>query len=306
MKIEKLTEEQEKMISVYTNLGLEIGNSTEPANWDLADDAMIRLYKFIRDNNKDNDELNYISCDTIYHCASPLEAQKLITKLTGVNEFHNTHYYGYGQHENFWIYEFLYYQDVLKLDFSNINNGIALQGFNIFKDLSHSCGWHYILDDCAVICDRPKTIKLNDQFKKHSTSGPAIEFRDGFRIYAYNDYTIPNDKSWIIDSPENINVNNINNENNAEIRRIMIDIFGIEKYLKESGAEYLDMDAGINCTGSAPRFLVKDSNGDKWLIGSDGSTKRTYIMPAPQEANTAKEAHNIIAGVDESRIIAEC
>jgi len=56
--------------------------------------------------------------------------------------------------------------------------------------------------------------------------------------------------------------------------------------------------------GSMPRALMEDKQGQRWLVGTDGSTKRVYYMRAPREANTCAEAHSALAGFDENQIIA--
>jgi hypothetical protein len=34
--------------------------------------------------------------------------------------------------------------------------------------------------------------------------------------------------------------------------------------------------------GSMPRALMVDKQGQRWLVGTDGSTKRVYYMRAPR------------------------
>jgi len=296
-KINKITPEIEDKIQEYFKKGLAIGLNTDEADWDKADDVIRKLYDFIKKNN--TKEFGDIECKKIYHVESPVEAQKLITELTGVNEYHNNYVYGYGQFESYWTTYFNFYKDVFNLEIDEIAN----EGLEIYTQLAESSGWHYLLDDCAIICNKMKTIKVDDENKKHCEDGPAIESRDGLiKIYAIHDHEVP---AWIVEEPEKITIDSINKEANAETKRIMMDIFGIEKYLTESGVTYLDMDAGLNIEGSAPRFLVEDNQKLKWLIGSDGSTKRTYFMPVPDEVTTCKQAHETIAGVTEDRIIAE-
>jgi hypothetical protein len=50
---------------------------------------------------------------------------------------------------------------------------------------------------------------------------------------------------------------------------------------------------------------METERGDKWLVGTDGSTDRCYYMSVPREAKTCKEAHEMIAGVSEENILAE-
>lgn len=293
-KIKELTKEQEAMIPVYRDKGLAIGNSTEPANWDVADQAIKELYEFS----------GLPLPEKIYHCGSPYEAQKLINELTGEDpkKYHSTHGYGYGQHESYWIYTYGYYIDVLKVKVDEK----AERGLAIMQRLCESSGFHYIFDKFAIICDRPSEIHLNENNELHNPDGPAVVYRDGYNnIYAINGHYIPAESAKkIIFHPETITIDDINSESNAEIARMLIEKYDMGRYLIETGAKILDVDA-LGLDGSATRTLVQDSKGLKWLIGSDGSTKRTYNMSVPSEVMTCKEAHDAIAGFDESRMIAE-
>ena len=109
--------------------------------------------------------------------------------------------------------------------------------------------------------------------------------------------------------PHEISVEKIEAEQNAEVRRIMTERFGYGRYLSETGAQVIDMDViAVNTLdesfGSMPRALMVDKQGQRWLVGTDGSTKRVYYMRAPNEANTCAEAHSALAGFDENQIIA--
>jgi hypothetical protein len=66
----------------------------------------------------------------------------------------------------------------------------------------------------------------------------------------------------------------------------------------------LHMDA-LTIPGSAPRALVEDEEGARWLIGTDGSTERVFWMRASRQAATCGEAHEEMCGFEERRLIAE-
>jgi hypothetical protein len=93
----------------------------------------------------------------------------------------------------------------------------------------------------------------------------------------------------IIMHPETLTAKQADEEGNMEIRRIIIERMGPGKYLMETGAKVLDMDS-LTIPGSAPRALMVDNKGMKWLCGTDGSTKRCYYMSVPRESKTCTEA----------------
>ena len=109
---------------------------------------------------------------------------------------------------------------------------------------------------------------------------------------------------YVIESPHKITLKLIKEESNQEIKRVMIERYGISKYLMDVGAKILDMDT-LTLEGSAPRALMEDDNGDRYLIGSDGSTSRVYHMRVDNNINKCNEAHNLLAGFDENLILVE-
>ena len=283
--INKLTTEQEAQLVVYRDKGLEVGNSTEPADFDKAEAAIKELYEF-----------SGLTVPTkFHHVASPMAAQKLIQNITGDRSYVSTHGYGYGQHESYWIYTYKYYEEVLGIKYDDK----AQRGLNIMQSICESSGFHYLFDEFAVICDRPNIISLNDANEIHSEDGPSISYRDGFAIYAIDGHVVPD---YVITNPEKITVDIIKKESNSETKRIMMEIFGVSEYLMDTQAKVLDFDPGLGLEGSAARSLIEDDGGQKWLIGSDGSTKRVYHMAVPNEVNTIEEAHKEICGFDESKI----
>ena len=171
-----------------------------------------------------------------------------------------------------------------------------------YEKLAELSSFRYLHKEFCIVCDRPSKLMVDDQNRPHCEDGPFCEWRDGSALYAYHGVRTP---MWIIETPEKIKIQDIQNEKNVEIQRVMIEKYGVSEYLMDIKAEILDMDT-LTLVGSAPRALMRDKNGKQWLIGSDGSSKRVYHMAINEGINTCKEAHNLLAGFDETRILAEC
>lgn len=167
--------------------------------------------------------------------------------------------------------------------------------------ISASQAWWWPYPDFMVFALRPVEIHVESVRGLHRDDGPAAAFGDGFKIYAVSGVPV---SERIIMRPETITLDEIDHEENGEIRRVLISKMGPGKYLKDSGATLLDMDS-LTLVGSAPRALMVDKRGQKWLIGTDGSTARVYSMPVPEHVETCVEAHNAISGFSESKLIAE-
>ncbi|MDY6902539.1 MAG: hypothetical protein SWZ49_31390, partial [Cyanobacteriota bacterium] len=72
------------------------------------------------------------------------------------------------------------------LNFShNPQKWFAVQG------LVKHCGWIFAVDNLCIICERPTKILVNEDNQIHGEGETAIEFSDGFSIYAFNGILLP-------------------------------------------------------------------------------------------------------------------
>ncbi|MBD1907988.1 hypothetical protein NDI37_22430 [Funiculus sociatus GB2-A5] len=72
--------------------------------------------------------------------------------------------------------------------------------WEVLQSLVKSCGWIYIFvkhtseDNCefvCIVCDRPTKLLYDHQQLLHAEEEPAIQFADGFSIYAYHGVGLP-------------------------------------------------------------------------------------------------------------------
>ncbi len=168
-------------------------------------------------------------------------------------------------------------------------------------------GWCWPHSQFCMVSDRPTFLHRDDGGELHCEDGPAIGWSDGFCIYRIHGVTVP---AWIVMNPEKITLAAIDKEGrdgSAEVRRIMIDRMGTERYLQESGAKVIAIDMIRVCEGSEeymPRALWQDKDGRRFLEGCDGSTNRTYFMQTSGDAKTCAEAHSVInGGLDDAKCV---
>ncbi len=129
--------------------------------------------------------------------------------------------------------------------------------------------------------ERHHVLSRDERGRLHSLSGPAVAYPDGWAIYAVHGVRVPAD---IITNPENITSMRIDAEQNAEVRRVMIERMGYERYILESGAQLLNTDA----YGSLYR---KELSDDEPLVmvhvlnstpEPDGSIKKYMLRCQPE------------------------
>ena len=171
---------------------------------------------------------------------------------------------------------------------------------NLWLAQSRACFWWLPYEKAVVVSDKPH-LYWDAAWRLHREDGPAVHFTDGYQLWAWHGVMIT---EQVILHPDTITSEMIRAEKNAEVRRVLIERMGPGKYLKECKAKLIDMDS-LTLEGSAPRALMEDDQGERWLVGTDGSTARVYTMAVPREAKACREAHQMISGFDETRLIAE-
>jgi len=101
-------------------------------------------------------------------------------------------------------------------------------------------GWVVPWGGVVVASERPSVLKYDERGLLHSLAGPAIAFRDGWSIHMMHGTRVP---EYVIERPHEITVKHIDEENNAEIRRVMIEQYGPSRYVRDSNVQILDQDA---------------------------------------------------------------
>jgi len=95
---------------------------------------------------------------------------------------------------NYSFYEYLAFIDfcleILHLKCHDLEKWFCLQ------KIVQECGWIFAYEDICIICNKPQIINIDSEYRLHSDERPAIQFVDGFEIYAYHGVSIP--KEYII------------------------------------------------------------------------------------------------------------
>lgn len=167
-------------------------------------------------------------------------------------------------------------------------------------EIAKECGWWAPYDSVCILQQRHRILSLDDQGNLHSDTGFAVQYGDGWGLHAWHGLVVDR---RLIEAPETITLDEIRTERNAEVRRVMRTRYGEGRYLRETGARLVDADYEGAKKGAAPRALLEDHEGQRFLVGTDGSTGRVYHMLCPREAQTCRQAHEVLCGFDETKII---
>jgi hypothetical protein len=137
---------------------------------------------------------------------------------------------GYGQHDSGWLSFYNFFLEVCDMECVK-----KLEGLNLLS----GCGWWWPFKNAVILTERPSVLNLDNEGNLHCENGPALSYPDGFSVYAVNGVRLPD---YVIMNPEKITVQDIDSEENTEIRRVKINQYGQAKYLLDSGAEKLHSD----------------------------------------------------------------
>jgi hypothetical protein len=73
----------------------------------------------------------------------------------------------------------------------------------------------------------------------HNDAGSAVSWPDGWGVWASHGVRVT---KQIIEAPDTLTVEQIRTERNVEVRRVMIERFGHERFIRESGAQLMHED----------------------------------------------------------------
>ena len=151
------------------------------------------------------------------------------------------------------------------------------------------------LKNVCIVSRLPISIKRKGM-RLHSEDSPAIEFKDGYKLYYWSGLTVP---EKLIMSPETITKNDILSISNAEVRRCYMEKLGAKKYydILSDGKGLKLIDSCIDNQGNIMKLWETTINDDiinkkvQFLECECPSTHRIYnIYPPNQQSKTCKEA----------------
>lgn len=173
-------------------------------------------------------------------------------------------------------------------------------------------GWTLFYDKACIVSKKPvvsmevplEEIKGSDlrsgqdQDVKvtHSLKGPAIYFKDGDPCNIYSVFGVRVDP-YVVDNPEQITVEDIEKEQNLEVKRVKIDQYGQARYLQDSGATVVNHDDfgtlyRKDIEGDEPLMMVKVVNSTP---EPDGTFRDYFIRVDPNAYGGLKTARQAVA-----------
>lgn len=92
-----------------------------------------------------------------------------------------------------------------------------------------ACGGWWATTLAVVLSERPTLARQDVPNRLHAADGPALEYGDGFRVYAEQGVALPR---VVFEAPETITIEAVQAETNPVRRQRLVAAFGRERYLE--------------------------------------------------------------------------
>lgn len=151
----------------------------------------------------------------------------------------------------------------------------------------------------CLVSERPVRLSVDAQHRPHSADGPFCLWADGTALWAWHGVRVP---AWVVQQPERITVATIEDAPNAELRRVLLERFGVERFVQDIGALPVHTDHygtlyRVALPGDEPLVLVRLTNSTPEIgqapglvQAPDGSWRKQYWLRVPPDVRTAREA----------------
>lgn len=155
--------------------------------------------------------------------------------------------------------------------------------------MAKASGWWWPFDGICFVSERPSEIHRDNRGRLHQETGMCIRFPDGWGLYAWNGILVPAD---VIELDEPISLERIEAEPNVEVRRVLIERFGLDNYLREGKCIKIHHDETgtlyrMDLRGDEPIMVVQVVNSSP---EPDGTFKEYFLRVPP---NTVRARQGI-------------
>lgn len=166
-------------------------------------------------------------------------------------------------------------------------SGMDLPLIEHLVEIAKNCAWWFPRRDICIMTERPQMIGIDRAGRLHREEGPCIKFRDDWMAYAlHGEWLAPR----VVAFARSPNAAQIEQERNVEFRRRMLEMFGVENYVRSANAVRLQEDeCGTllrkDLPGDEPIMMVQVTNSTP---EPDGHYKQ-YFLRVPPTVRSARE-----------------
>lgn len=161
--------------------------------------------------------------------------------------------------------------------------------YDALQNVWNECGLIFMHKDFCIVSEYPTQFNVDENGDLHGEGGPSLAWKDGWKLYHWQGIRIG---KRLAEAPDSITTDDIEAERNLEVRRLMLDRYGITRFLVDVGAKEIQRDeCGILYRHVIdPAFetivMVEVTNSTP---EADGTFKK-YFLRVPPNITTARAA----------------
>ena len=162
------------------------------------------------------------------------------------------------------------------------------EAYDAWERCAKNGGFRLVHEKFCMVSDFPERLKVDEQNRPHSADGPSHRWRDGWSLYYWHGVKVT---EQIVMRPSTLTAQQIANEPNTEVRRVMVERMTPAKYIKEAGAKLVHQDK----RGKLWRAERKDDSPLEMIEVIDSTPQpdgiaKTYFLRVKPGCKTATEA----------------
>lgn len=155
-----------------------------------------------------------------------------------------------------------------------------------FFTMSSSVHAYKCFDNLCVMSDKPIELHIDAEWRLHKSDGAAVRYKGRPGIYSWHGMRVP--EQIIMEKPT---LQTIDCESNVAVRRVLIERYGVQNYLLDSGAEIRHHD------DYGTLYITELHNDENIAMvhvtnatAEPNGEFRNYFLRVPPTMSTAREA----------------
>ena len=253
---DNLTKNEQHQLEEYRAYCLARGRATDELDKPKIEDAITLMYSKLGKPRP-----QFVYCDSIK------QAQQTISQLTGDTSYHNTFFWG--QQDYYWISYYRFAEKYLDVHYTP-DQSVLLGAWEALAESAH---WWWAYDSACIISLKPLTLHVDQRGRLHNASGPAVEYRDGYKQWYLHGVSVPQALAEIAQT--DMDPADLPKYRNAEVRMQFIKKLGVNRLKKHGHVidkqgvyQLIDMHTLFDGIDYAPYlFMINPSTGETHAEG---------------------------------------